>query len=243
MKTGISLTVLLLAAFLLCACGPSAEEIATMTASAWTPTPIPPTPDPAIFRDNFEGALGEGWSWLGEDATHWNLTDAPGSLRITVQPCNIAADGQARNFLVRAIPEGDFQIETLVKFEPFSNFQFAGLLIYQEQGKAMQFGRAFAKCGFPVCKENAIYFDIADPGAVNPPNFVTVVNETSQAYLRLRREGNQYTGFYSADGVNWTLIGTHASDIAPVFIGLIASQGFEAETPADFDYFAVELVP
>lgn len=31
---------------LLVSCGPSAEEIATMTASAWTPTPIPPTSTP-----------------------------------------------------------------------------------------------------------------------------------------------------------------------------------------------------
>ncbi len=41
------LSVLLIAAFLLGACGPSAEEIATMTASAWTPTPVPPTITPS----------------------------------------------------------------------------------------------------------------------------------------------------------------------------------------------------
>ena len=46
MKTkSLSLSVLLITAFLLTACGPSAEQIATMTASAWTPTPRPtPTP-------------------------------------------------------------------------------------------------------------------------------------------------------------------------------------------------------
>lgn len=32
--------------FLLAACGPSPEQIATMTASAWTPTPLPPTQTP-----------------------------------------------------------------------------------------------------------------------------------------------------------------------------------------------------
>ena len=31
---------------LLAACGPSPEQIATMTASAWTPTPLPPTATP-----------------------------------------------------------------------------------------------------------------------------------------------------------------------------------------------------
>ena len=43
----LSLTLLLLLAFILGACGPSAEQIATMTASAWTPTPKPTnTPPP-----------------------------------------------------------------------------------------------------------------------------------------------------------------------------------------------------
>jgi hypothetical protein len=36
----------ILLALLLSSCGPSAEQIATMTASAWTPTPPPPTPTP-----------------------------------------------------------------------------------------------------------------------------------------------------------------------------------------------------
>lgn len=42
MKSRSSLLSILLAwAFLLTACGPSAEQAATMTASAWTPTPLP----------------------------------------------------------------------------------------------------------------------------------------------------------------------------------------------------------
>jgi len=250
MKPKFSLVYLLIFAFLLGACGPSTEEIAAMTASSWTPTPLPtdtpvPTPTriPPLFRDDFESVLGDGWRFLGEDATHYSLTNAPGSLRIVAQPSNLSIEGRIRNFLIRDIPEGNFQIETLLTFEPVSNFQFAGLLIYQEQGKAMQFGRAFAQCNFAFCKGNAIYFDLFDPEATNPPNFGTVVNETSQVYLRLRREGNQYSGYYSADGVNWMLIGTHTSNIVPVSIGLIAAQGYEAEAPADFDYFIIDLVP
>lgn len=196
-----------------------------------------------VFRDDFDGSLNEGWQWLGEDTSNWNLTDVPGFLRITLQPSSIAPDGRAQNFLVRAFPEGDFQIETFVMFEPSSNFQFAGLLIYEAQGKAMQFGRAFANCGFEACKGNAIYFDLADPGVVSPPNFVTPVGETSQAWLRLVRIGNRYEGYYSADGATWKSIGTHTSNIAPVYIGLIGSQAYEAETTADFNYFVIEPVP
>lgn len=45
MRCGLAVCGALLA-LLLSGCGPSAEQIATMTASAWTPTPPPPTPTP-----------------------------------------------------------------------------------------------------------------------------------------------------------------------------------------------------
>jgi hypothetical protein len=50
----------------------------------------------------------------------------------------------------------DFEIATLVRFTPTSNFRVAGLLIYQSQGSAMQFGCAFAQCPIAhVCAGNA----------------------------------------------------------------------------------------
>lgn len=210
-----------------------------------TDTPIPPTPTatepPFLFRDDFEGALAEGWQWIGEDPTHWDLSSVPGALRITLQSTNIF-DGEPKNFLVHEAPNGDYEIATLVHFNPSSNFQFAGLLIYQSQGNALQFGRAFAQCP-DVCIGNAIYFDIIEGGKGGKPNYATAAQSLDQAYLRLRREGNIYTGYYSEDGTDWIVIGKHESGITPVFVGLIASQGYQVETTADFDYFTIEALP
>ena len=80
-----------------------------------------------------------GCGWV-KTILHWSLTDAPGSLRIILQPGNINADGEPKNFLVRPNTADEFEIETFVQFEPTSNFQFAGLLVYESQGNAMQFG-------------------------------------------------------------------------------------------------------
>ncbi len=239
--------------FLLAACGPSPEQIATMTASAWTPTlpptntpvptntPIPTTVPPFPFRDDFDGTLGEGWNWIGEDPTHWNLTEAPGFVRIIAQPSNIG-DGEPKNFLVRAAPTGSFEIETHVKFEPTTNFQFAGLLIYETQGKALGYGRAFAQCGFPTfCMGNALYFD--NPTQPGAPNFVTPISNPSDVYLRIRREGDVYTAYYSDDGSKWIQIGQHTGGLSPINVGLIASQAYEQEKPADFDYFTITTLP
>jgi beta-xylosidase len=245
--------------FFLVGCGPSAEQISTMTASAWTPTqpptdtpvptdtpaptdtPTPTTPPPFPFRDDFDGKLADSWKWLGEDATHWNLTDTPGFVRIIAQGTNIGGDAEPINFLVHAAPAGNFEIETFVKFEPKTNFQFAGLLVYEGQGKALGYGRAFAQCNFPPCKGNALYFD--NPTQQGAPNFVTPIANPSEVYLRIRREGNTYTAFYSEDASNWIQIGQHTSEISPAYVGLIASQAYEEQIPADFDYFSIQALP
>lgn len=211
-----------------------------------TPSPacVPPSGASSVsFLDEFNGSLGAGWSWLGEDPSRWSLTAAPGFLRITLSNATIQADGEAKNFLVRQVPAGNFEIQTFVRFEPESNFQFAGLLIYQNQGNAMQFGRAFAQCPYDICKDNAIYFDLAETGKDNTPNFAAAQTDLSQAHLRLRREGTKYSGYYSGDGINWSLIGEHTSSITPAYIGLIASQAYESETNADFDCFSVQNLP
>jgi beta-xylosidase len=210
-----------------------------------TDTSIPPIPtstvSPLLFRDDFDGALATGWQWLHEDPTHWNLNEAPGYLRIIVQPSSINGE-RIRNFLVREAPKGNFEIATLLRFTPTKNFQIAGLLVYQEQSNALQFGRAFSECS-TGCSGNAIYFDSFQAGNFGPSNFATKVNNASQAYLRLRRVGNTYTGYYSEDANTWLKIGEHESSITPSYVGLIGAQGFEGEAPADFDYFTIEVLP
>jgi len=213
-----------------------------------TPVPIPPTATPTaeapvLFHDDFDGALAAGWSWMREDPTHWNQTDAPGTLRIVLQPGGIGsiASSPANNLLLRQAPEGDFEIVTLVHFTPTSNYQFAGLLIYQDDANAVQFGRAF--CSAPGgCAGNGIYFDRAQHGEFGE-NYATATTNPSEAYLRLRREGTTYTGIYSEDGANWIVIGEHRADLTPLRVGLIAAQAYAAETTADFDYFTIEMLP
>jgi beta-xylosidase len=200
------------------------------------PTLTPTTGPVVVFRDDFNGALGAGWSWVREDPTHWNLTDAPGSLRIILQPEGVPA---ANNLLLRSAPGGKFEIATLVRFTPTSNFQFAGLLVYQDDSNFVQFGRAFA--GNFV--GNGIYLDNIRSGDLVEPNYATATANQSQAYLRLRREGTMYTAYYSEDGANWTVIGQHTNRLTPSRVGLVAAQAYQAETTADFDHFTITTLP
>jgi regulation of enolase protein 1 (concanavalin A-like superfamily) len=205
------------------------------------PTTVPAEIPPILFRDDFDNALAEGWTILREVPTHWSLTDNPGSWRVTLIPGT--DDGfipkLPTNILLRELPSSDFEIATLVHFTPTSNYQFAGLFIYQDDQNIVQLGRSF--CDRPdICVGNGIYFDsISD---VIESTAVMTTNP-STAYLRLRHEGTTYTGYYSEDGESWTLLGQHISNINPTQVGLMAGQALEVETTADFEYFTMETLP
>jgi len=207
-----------------------------------TPTTAP-TPSSIIFRDDFDNSLVDGWNMVREDSTHWSLTDVPGSWRITLQAGGLGngATLPANNLLLRQVPNDNFEIATLVNFTPTGNYQIAGLLIYQDDTNALQFGRAYCDAA-NGCTGNGIYFDNIQFGEMGD-NFATVTSNPSKAYLRLRREGTTYTSYYSEDGINWVIIGQHVSNLNPAQVGLIAAQANEAETTADFEYFTIETLP
>jgi len=213
-----------------------------------TNTPVPDVPTATstavtsiIFRDDFDNALSEGWNIVREDSSHWSLTVKPGSWRITLQTGAIgdAIPQPPSNLLLREAPSGDFEITTLIHFTPVSNVQFAGLIVYQDDLNAVQFGRAYCDLS-EMCVGNGIYFDNTSDIS---KNYATVTSNPSIAYLRLRREGTTYTGYYSEDGGSWTIIGQHISNINPLQVGLTAGQVLEAETTADFEYFTMETLP
>lgn len=240
----------LLLAIVLSACNTPAATPTEPPPPPPTDTPIPPlptttpqptaTPDPLLFRDDFEGALGEGWSWTNEDDRYYSPTNNPGWLEMYAQPGYIG-DGTVKNLLLRAAPEGNYELETRVNFSPAGNFQIAALVVYESGPNFVQFGRAF--CG-PCPAKDGFYFDLFVNGNFGGENFATSITGTDTVSLRLRREGNSYTGYGSLDGTNWQVIGTHQSPMSAGFVGLTAAQA-NGSVPeaAQFDYFTIIALP
>lgn len=249
MKKTAYISIVLLLALTLTACATPTPPPPTETPiPAPTNTPLPPTPtqsptatpDPLLFRDDFEGALGEGWAWTNEKADFWNLTSNPGWLEMTALTGNIGNES-GKNILLRNAPEGNFELETHLKFQPKGNFQIAGLVIYESGANFMQFGRAF--CG-PCPAGDGYYFDLFVDSAFSGENFAVSAPTTDTVYIRLRREGNTYTSYASEDGSNWQVTGTHTSELSPKFVGLYAGQAVNSNPkPAQFDYFIITTLP
>jgi len=199
----------------------------------------------SIWRDDFNSpTLDSRWSWIREDPTHWSLTAQPGFLRITLQQGLISADTN-RNMLVQNVPAGDFEIQTHLFFTPTENVQRAGLVAYQDGSNQVMLLRAY--CGFPGCPGNAIYFDQIEQGQAIGSNYAATTTLTNEVYLRLTRQGIDYTGYMSDNGIDWTLLGTHTvvNGFVPSGIGFMVDDCDFGTSgiPADYDFFLLNDKP
>jgi virginiamycin B lyase len=218
---------------------------------AQPPSPAPPTSPPAgptaapmpnTWTDDFNGALAPGWSWVAEDPTHWSLNNTPGVLRIVTQGESLYRAGKPKNLLLRDAPTSDYEIMTKVTFDPKNNFQQAAILIYQEDDNFVLLNRGF--CGVGDCPGSGVFLDNMVKGKLDLANHPQTAVSSQTTWLRLRKEGIQYIGFYSADGQTWEELGRVENPLTPAKVGLTANNANAdpsvPQIPADFDSFTVQ---
>ncbi len=132
------------------------------------------------FHDGFEEKLGEGWSWLREDADAWRIKD--GALEIRVQP---GVARTVRNALLRAAPAqdaGKVAAEVTITFltAPTRQYEQAGITWYHDKK--------------PVFK--LVHEQIDGKTYIIPGRKPT---ETKTIQLRLVLDGEKYTAQYRPD--------------------------------------------
>ena len=164
----------------------------------------------------------------------------PGFLQMTASDASFDGPTLPPNILLREAPTGDFDVTTSLRFSPSSNFQFAGLIVFEDKGNVLQFGRAFCDVA-NACLGSGIYFDSIENGSFVGSNYQTPL-DGELVYLRLQRTGKTYSGYYSQDGEQWIKTGEHTRDFSQMRIGLLAAQA-PAEITAQFDYFEVSTQP
>lgn len=194
-------------------------------------------PEGDTWVDDFNSSILDSvWSWIGEEPSLWSLTANPGYMHLST-----TVEEAGANFLVQPFPDSNFMIETHVYAQPLYDFQNAGLLLYLDSDNQLSLIRAMCTyCG--VGDNNGIYFDHILGGSFISPNYGMAFTPNDEAYLRIFRVGNTYIGYVSADGGNWTLVGSHTLSFTPQYIGLRASnKGMGDPITADFDYFKLTL--
>jgi beta-xylosidase len=217
------------------------------------PTPVPPisplteltaAPSPDTWTDDFNGALADGWSWVDEDPARWNLDSVPGTLRIITQGLSLYNADKPKNLLLREAPTGDFEITTKVTFDPQNNFQQAAILILQDEDNFVLLNRGF--CSLCLDTGNGIFIDTEVNGEFEVESTFRTSTSLQTTWLKLRKEGTTYTGFYSGNGESWEELGRVENPMSPAKVGLTANNSnYEPDVPqipADFDSFTVQRI-
>ena len=98
--------------------------------------------DEVLFRDNFNGRLGDGWKWIREHRSGWRI--AGEGLEIRVEPGNMwGPANNASNILVRPVPlpeRGSLQISVIVSNSPTEQYEQVDLVWYYDDSHMVKLG-------------------------------------------------------------------------------------------------------
>ncbi len=159
-----------------------------------------------IFRDNFDKeTLANHWT-LGPELRQkrddeWSLTANPGYLTILTQKAdvyNITEDPV--NFFLFTVPYDNFEVTTRILFQPESNWEQAGIMLYEDKKNYSSLART------QISGKQAI-----EPALIE--NSTTTqwrknISNLKDIYLRMTKIDNQISYFYSVEGEDWIQVGS-----------------------------------
>lgn len=200
--------------------------------------PATPGTTAPLWREDFDGeALSAEWAWTREDPQQWSLEE--GRLNLSTGDFSMVREGGDAPLLLRPAPEGDFALRARLEFSPQADFQFAGLLVYQDDDHYVALGRSY--CGFiPPCVGDGVYLDNDEASLAGEETTVAVGGLLAGVAIELRlvRRGQTYTGYWSADGLTWAVVGSTTASFVPEWVGLLATTSASGAPAleARFDY-------
>lgn len=102
-----------------------------------TPEKAPETVSNVLFQDDFQTQLDESWSWVRENPDAHKIENG---LKIKLEPGGLMGGGKnAKNILIRPLPEKAKLAEVHVKTEHQSQYEQAGLILYHGDDHYIKF--------------------------------------------------------------------------------------------------------
>lgn len=186
--------------------------------------------------------IPKGWKWIDADAANGPVRydTAGGTLKFIV-PSGKDMFGENRTapHMLQAI-EGDFQIETRVKFDPKDDYQGAGLFVYKDADNYLRLERAFGGVGG---SGSGIRLDARTKDEYKPITTPDqAVTAATTVDLKLIRMGKKFIAFWRLDEESeWKEVGEFDSDYPDtVQVGIIACNTGD-DIPVEFSY--IKLAP
>lgn len=136
-------------------------------------------------------------------ASGGGVTGVAGGFVVTGAGANIGGTADQFQFAFEA-RTGDFDIRARVQsLDDTDPWAMAGLIAREDLTAGARFAGIFATPGTAGC-----FFEWRDPAGAAAGSLGSFPVNYPNTWLRLRRAGNQFTGFASYDGQNWTQLGS-----------------------------------
>jgi hypothetical protein len=179
-----------------------------------------------------KGTLNEAWHWVREDPAGWMLSSANG-LVLTAGKGDIAQGGNAATNILLQSANSDWTAETKMVCAPAPPAQNAGLVAYQCDDNFVKFVRTAtfsfrrpgADAGPSAGQLQLMVEENGQQKSVATLPLDGIVGADNVLWLRLDKQGDTYTAFYSVDGRKFEKMGTAQAVLKDVQVGVIACEG------------------
>jgi hypothetical protein len=232
--------------------GDTAGAVALYTpVTARTPVPAPGALLPA-YSDEFDSAVlpgtgaGSPWSWVRGPAA--GLTAGGGTLSWPTQDGDLYLGTNQASVLLRDAPQGDYTVETKIRFAPSQPAQQAGLVLYENDDRWFKLVHSV----LPLNNGGGALLNVSEfgkegeaptttpPTAVaNAPMFGGPTADTMwlrlSYHLDAQHQENEVRAATSRDGTHWAYGGVWTLPArGPLRIGLVSLN--RSGALATFDY-------
>ena len=150
--------------------------------------------DEVLFKDDFAGKLGDGWSWVRESKAAWRV--AGQGLEMRILPGNLwGGANDAKNVLVRPAPDatqGEVEVSVTVTNLPTHQYEQANLAWYYDDSHMIKLGLELVDA--QVCMV------MGREEADKTRTLAKIPIAVNSVRLRLRVAGNQIRGQYLPAG-------------------------------------------
>ncbi len=165
------------------------------------------------------GGLNDVWTVGDEVEENWSLDAETGKVTIKVQSGGDWANSPGgHNYFLTTAPDGDFEAVVKLDNKTCGNGNCwceSGLVLYKDTNNYVSVVRK-NNGGTPKLAVNSESGGNASEG--------TLLNDVSATavYLKLTKSGTSYSGYYSENGTDWTLIRTVDNNVSGYKIGFMA---------------------
>ncbi len=186
----------------------------------------------ASVSDSFQKAPASPWSWVREDPAGWTVSD--GALVLTTGPGDIAQAGNdARNLLLQSA-NTDWTVDTRMACSaaPAMPAQNAGLVAYESDDNFVKFVysatfnfRRQPDAGPAPGQLQLLVEENGQQKALVSTSLAEAALRGNVIWLRLVKQGDNYTAWYSVDGKKYEPAGTVSAVLKDIRVGVMACDG------------------